>query len=292
MLSTLRRLLALVVTALYPSQAGAAISTLLGRALARLSFTRTASPAPSETIVGYVTDVEGNLSYFDRWVAESGVLRYREGTQDLELVHERAYFVYGGDVMDRGDGSLRLARRLVDLKKRYPERVVLLAGNRDLNKVRLTSELASDDLARPYNSIPGPFWDPKAPTLAQYLENLAAERAVPAAELDCRAERLRYYLRHTLGCPHTFEMRRSELALLANGGGRSDGTVGAGGAGGNRCETVNVVSDEEVVQSMLDDIRPPDKGERCGVLREYLGLSCIAACLGNTMFVHGAMSAL
>lgn len=39
-------------------------------------------------------------------------------------------------------GSVRVARSLVLLKKRYPARVTLLLGNRDLNKMRLTSELA------------------------------------------------------------------------------------------------------------------------------------------------------
>lgn len=36
--------------------------------------------------------------------------------------------------------------QLVRLKKRHPERVVLLVGNRDVNKMRLTSELADSEL--------------------------------------------------------------------------------------------------------------------------------------------------
>ena len=218
--------------------------------------------------VGYLTDVEGNLNYFDRWLPTSGVLQYRPGTTEtLELTHDRAYFVYGGDLIDRFDGSLRLARRIVDLKKRAPDRVFLLAGNRDLNKVRLTSELADSDMSRPYTDIPGPHWDPRAPTLAQYLDELAAAKGVPAQSLDTKAARLNYYLVHTLGCPNGFELRRKELFLLK----KAQGVRGA------------LITDDDVVASMVADIAPG------GVLREYLELASIAVVLGNTLFVHGSL---
>lgn len=38
-------------------------------------------------------------------------------------------------------GDLRIARQLIAFKRRCPERVWLLAGNRDINKLRLTAEL-------------------------------------------------------------------------------------------------------------------------------------------------------
>jgi hypothetical protein len=192
-------------------------------------------------------------------------------------------------LIDRFDGSLRLARRIVDLKKQYPDRVFFLAGNRDLNKVRFTSELSDDDMRRPYASIPGPHWDPKAPTLAQYLERLAAERGVDAQSLDTKAERLRYYLTHTLGCPGGFELRRRELGLLA----AASAKPGA---------QIEPITDEQVVDSMVDDIRPRAPAEarmgvlparECmGVLREYLQLAQLVVILGNTMWVHGALDAI
>ena len=82
-----------------------------------------------------------------------------------------------------------------------------------------------------------------------------------ADSLDCRVERLRYYLKHTLGCPHTFEMRRKELALLAANGGCSDGTIGTS----SPLVNTPVVSDEDVVESMLNDVRPASAGERPGL---------------------------
>lgn len=44
------------------------------------------------------------------------------------------------------DGCCRCYEQLVRLKREHPERVVLLAGNRDVNKMRFTSELRDDQL--------------------------------------------------------------------------------------------------------------------------------------------------
>ena len=213
-----------------------------------------------ECEVGYLTDVEGNLGYFDRWVAQSGVLRYNEAGE-LELTHPNAYFVYGGDAADRGDGGCRLLQRLVALKRHAPRRVSLLVGNRDLNKLRLTSELGVADMARDPGAIPGPHWDPRAPTLAEHLA--ATGRA------DSRAERLRYMYLHTLGCPETFELRRREIALLS---GRAAGDA-------------NAPSDEEVVEAAVGDVLPG------GLLRTYMEHADVAVLLGHTLFVHGSVDA-
>lgn len=40
----------------------------------------------------------------------------------------------------------RCYEQLVRLKEKYPERVVLLVGNRDVNKMRFTSELHDSEL--------------------------------------------------------------------------------------------------------------------------------------------------
>ena len=168
---------------------------------------------PVEIEIGFVTDIEGDLTYFNRWVAESRVLRYGPDG-NLDFVHSNARFVYGGDCIDRGDGDVRLLRLLVALKRSYPDRVSLLVGNRDLNKLRLSSELSSTDMARSPRDIPPPHWDASAPSLQQYLEKRAAERGTSVEGVDSRAERLRYMYAHTLGCPHTFEFRRAELAVV------------------------------------------------------------------------------
>ena len=47
--------------------------------------------------------------------------------------------------------TLRLTRRLVELKKANPDKVFLINGNRDLNKLRFGAELQG--------GITGPWWE-------------------------------------------------------------------------------------------------------------------------------------
>ena len=68
-----------------------------------------------------------------------------------------------GDSCDKGPsvgGSVRVVKTLLALKNKYPERVHLLIGNRDANKMNLTSALAPAELASFDGE--GPFWVPEA----------------------------------------------------------------------------------------------------------------------------------
>lgn len=214
--------------------------------------------------VTYVTDVEGNLDFFERFVELSPVLRYDE-KGELELVGGDSFFVFGGDAVDKGPGDIRLCRQLVSLKQRFPGRVFLLVGNRDLNKLRYTAELSEADMARPIDEIPRAHWDPKATNLREHLEKVAAQTGVSVEAANTRAERVKYMHQHTLGCAETFEFRRQEMALLE---GRPEATI----------------SDEEVVDNFIHDVASPE-----GALRQYLEHGSVGAVIGNTLFVHGAI---
>lgn len=82
-------------------------------------------------------------------------------TEELDL-HEDYQVVYGGDVWDRGVGDLRIINDIVSLKKRHPSRVHIILGNRDINKLRLLSELDEDAVKKDLQTywtgrvIPGP----------------------------------------------------------------------------------------------------------------------------------------
>jgi hypothetical protein len=82
------------------------------------------------------------LGFWNRWVDMSSVVT-RNQSCELEL-KEDCQVVYGGDVWDRGSGDLRVIRDIVSLKKRYPSRVHIVLGNRDINKIRLVSELTDE----------------------------------------------------------------------------------------------------------------------------------------------------
>lgn len=128
--------------------------------------------------VGYATDIEGNFDYWSRYIDLSKILN-RTSSGDLEL-HDKCHFVYGGDVVDRGPGDLRVLSDLVGLKKSYPERVHFIMGNRDINKMRIPAELHACSLKIP----PKVYW-------------IKSEQSDPAASTeyerpDTPAERLKW----------------------------------------------------------------------------------------------------
>ena len=255
--------------------------------------------------LGHIADVEGNWDYFEEYVSRSNVLDWEEvdapasssyeGVRFKQLtLRPNSHFVYGGDVVDRGIGDIRLARSLVQLKRKYPDRVRLLVGNRDLNKLRLSSELSESDMTRPVDEIGGPFWDLKAPTLKQYLEGVVSESGNSSLEeVNTKVERLKYMLKHTLGCPDTFEHRREEVKLLKRIYGQYPPDPFTNELtpflldDDNMVDVSVDVSDDEVVASFEYEIN-----SEYGSLRDYLNEAQIAAIVGNTIFVHGAIDAL
>lgn len=93
----------------------------------------------SGRLTAYVTDVEG------QWEKLAGFARGNEAVRLDEagrlVVAPGALFVFGGDAVDRGPAGRRVLRALAEAKRRQPGQVVLLSGNRDLNKLRLFREL-------------------------------------------------------------------------------------------------------------------------------------------------------
>lgn len=228
--------------------------------------------------VCFLTDVEGNFEYLKAFVelseALSVVTEEEDGSLELELL-EGWHFVFGGDSVDKGGavgGSVRVVRTLVALKKKYPTRCTLILGNRDLNKMRLTSELAPSELEN-YAAVPGPYWVPerKRVTPAAYLRKLVAARnGVAEGEVDqasieaanTMANRLRWILRETMGADGEFERRQAELTLI-NGGAEA--------------------TEDDTCKSFCDSVLPG------GFMRELLELSQLAAIIGDTMYVHGGL---
>ena len=88
--------------------------------------------------LAYLTDVEGQWEKLATFCAENRLVAL-EG-DDLVLADD-ATFVFGGDAVDRGPHGRRTVACLTRAKRRYGDRVVLLAGNRDINKLRLAREL-------------------------------------------------------------------------------------------------------------------------------------------------------
>jgi len=130
--------------------------------------------------VAYITDVEGMWQKLESFASGNpGVSLDGSGLR----VAPGWRLVFGGDAMDRGDGGRRVVRALLEAKRRQPDHVVLLAGNRDINKLRLWRELNGRPL-------------PKTP------RELASGPRGPL---------LRWIFANTMGARNAFEHRRVEL---------------------------------------------------------------------------------
>jgi hypothetical protein len=144
----------------------------------------------------HVSDVEGSLTRLTTFIERApGVALDDCGGI---VVDDDTVFVFGGDAVDRGPRSRAVVRLLLAAKERQPDRVVLLGGNRDINKLRILRELKG--------AVPK-----KAPPEVRAL----VETNAP--------ELLRWILSHTMGAQPAFEFRRDELR--ADGAAHGDDDV-------------------------------------------------------------------
>ena len=194
--------------------------------------------------ITYLTDCEGNFEYFLSFIMRSEAL-ILVGIEDSGSVArvdlaDGWRLIFGGDACDKGGatgGSVRVTRSLLLLKQRYPSRVTLLLGNRDINKMRLTSELEPSQLENALlEHLPGPHWLPetKRPTPASYLrQRVAAKLSVPPEEVsdmqlraaNTMTNRLRYILAETMGAAGELERRAAELDLMLSRGADDDNSA-------------------------------------------------------------------
>jgi hypothetical protein len=93
--------------------------------------------AAAPTVV-YLSDLEGDAARMHRVLGAHE--RVLGGPGEYRLAPDTV-LVHGGDTPDRGPGSLDVRDTLLALAERYPGRVLLCAGNRDVNKLRLVHEL-------------------------------------------------------------------------------------------------------------------------------------------------------
>jgi hypothetical protein len=322
--------------------------------------------------ISFVTDIEGDMAFLERFVNTSEVVQwdedgirgtaggdtakaagvagaaataspfaspptspppprtaafrrpFRRPARRLDLVDPTRHgFVFGGDLFDKGPHDARLSDLLVDFKTRYPDRVFLLAGNRDLNKLRLSAELSDGEMNRdPATGGVEPDLNVTAfggnkPTLAEHL----AQEALP----DSVANRLRYYYEHTLGCPSTFEFTRQEIAEIAAMDGRpvaavSDEEVAAWVRASVFMASSMQEDEENMKQAVLrsaEETKEREVGEHesggggesggesgggglpmrlpfpfsdgDGHVVRYLKVCDMCVRIGNTVFVHGAL---
>ncbi len=137
-------------------------------------------PPRSDHTVAYLTDVEGQWERFTSFIACCPHLSL---VDEVLTIAPGVTFVFGGDAIDRGARGRAIVRMLVACKRRQPDQLVVLAGNRDINKMRLVTELAG-----------------------------APPRHAPDdVRNGSRAALLRWIFQHTMGAAQAFELRKDEL---------------------------------------------------------------------------------
>ena len=220
-------------------------------------FSSSVMTSPLPRVIGCCTDVEGNGRYWERYVSMSKVLS-RNGEGKLVLAPDSA-FVFNGDAVDKGSHDIRFTKELVALADRYPDRVTLILGNRDLNKMRLSQELNPEHIARvPLSEHPGVYW----------RRDVAASLAsTPGITMDARgvventaSNRLKWILANTMGAATTFELRRKELE-----------------------ECGESSSDDDVVRSFVKSVGVD------GCMTDLMKRGQLVKVIGDTLFLHGGI---
>ena len=168
------------------------------------------------TFCGFLGDIQGDFGYFEKYVEISRILSWEDESNQSLLLADNAIFVFGGNVQGSGIGDIRITKLFLDLKKKYPDRVKLLMGYKDVILLKLTE--ISDDALKEASSE-NKLSIPLGPDLNKY-------------------DRIRWMLQALTGSEGSFENRRSELALLA---GEPDSTT---------------ISDDDVADSFSEQVRP------------------------------------
>ena len=164
--------------------------------------------------VAYLGDVEGQLSRLTSFLESSTAFEKTGGVWKLK---PGKTLVFSGDALDRGDGGREVLRILLDLKTRYPERVIFTLGNRDIMKLVILPELSEENMRAP---------------LAPYDEWLANNHVDPRVFRQDKATKLRFLL-WAIGAKNAFEDFRTEL--------RREGKTG---------------TDQEVLETYIAELKP------------------------------------
>ena len=231
-------------------------------------------------VCAYLTDVEGNLDFFEKYVRISKVIEWVDSKKNrLRFKQKDSMFVFGGDCQDRGIGDIRFVNLLLNFKSEYPDRVEFIIGNRDANKIRISSELsekiyatgvadrkAESKYLTKYDNFP--YWVNKDEriTLRKYLND-------NNFKIDA-VSRLKYILDYTMGSNDSFDKRRKELSIILN-------------------KSPDLISDNDIVTSFLNSVSPNPKNIKNtndNYLLKYLKSGKIAYIFGEHIFVHGAIN--
>lgn len=85
-----------------------------------------------DRVIYFFSDLEGNMP--------DGIKQLMFDDNNTPLTLGNNVIVFTGDLIDRGEYSIRNLQRMLALKEGNPNNVILLCGNRDTNKIRMYHE--------------------------------------------------------------------------------------------------------------------------------------------------------
>lgn len=233
--------------------------------------------------IHFLTDTEGHFPALQKSVEKSRVVTIdSKGCLDFKEGVSNPYFIFGGDLADRGVGDVRLTKTLLDFKNRYPDRVYLLVGNREASKTRFYVELNPKHIRQRLLEGSTPFWLLSKPHQLpiDYVKNDMASQGilepndeemknfVSLLSIDkCQLIYLKWMLEQTLGCPYTFEYHAQHMASEIN------------------CSR-SEISDQMVLNHIMEQYAPT------GLMGQYLAKTQMIAHIPDTgiIAVHGGLT--
>jgi hypothetical protein len=271
----------------------------------------------SRIIISYITDIEGDKEYLQRYVKQSKILKFSKripapsfsssspatthplyNTDDLpypfpydhslDFQADNTMLVHGGDIWDKGGSDLYVIRQLLDLKRRHPDRVIFILGNRDVNKLRLLQELglpnhgnaAAEAPPPPPPHHPGLWWLTGTGQMGDSNVSSTTTMTLPPPPIPSSpVERLQWLLRDTMGSPDAFRFRKAELAWERQQQQQQQHLL----LKENDDLALDEIGDDHVVESYRTSCHP--RGE----MGQFLSQGQIVARLGQVLFLHGAI---
>ncbi len=195
----------------------------------------------------FVTDLEGNIKGLLNNLKEKG-LKLENGR--LHFTHNQAELFIGGDLSDRGSDSIKIRRLIGDLKKRHPDRVHIIWGNRDINKLGFHGLLPSLDgfLHEEYKE-----WLSKGETRLSHTE--LEKRNTPENKLE--------WFFNEIGCNQCLEFHQKELSELKG----------------------RPISIREAAEDYIQSLHPKE-----GEFFKFLEMGQFIATKGRTIMTHGQIT--
>lgn len=176
-----------------------------------------------------LADVEGSWEKVKSFLSHSNIVTLEDDdpVSPKAKLADHGKFVFLGDAIDHGPNPVKVLNFLLNLKERYPDRVFLILGNRDINKLRFNWELTDAGLKLDDAAAQG---DLSRFRVAKWSEKFASWSASDASEIDGvqvdyqhgqdkeadRILKLKWMLTDTFGAVNSFKNYKIEAGIQSD----------------------------------------------------------------------------